>query len=762
MANFLAQSMDIEYADTQVQSLPEATQTAIPLGPSNLPEEFVELSLEDCIAMAMQNSKILRVVGGSNQQTGSVSNALLSAQPGQLPSVYDPAIMATTSSTQPLVVDSQGNRVAPRGSSRSNQVGGVEDALSEFDTQFSAIFGYNTTDRPRNVGPGNPFNPQLFQGVDSNGQAAISKRHANGTITTARFTTVYSRNNIPTGVGRNVASDYTAALELQVTQPLLRGRGTLVNRIPVTLARINEDLALHEFEIGVRNMVQAVEHAYWDLYCGYRAFDTARIARDSARSLWKVANERLKIGKDAPQAAFQAEGLYYQFDAQMRASLNGSTVPGNDPEGLVGRERRLRELIGWGATDGQFIRPLDEPSLARIQFNWCDVVGEGLTRSVELRRQKWAIKQDELELISARNQVLPQLDLVGFYRFLGVGDTFASSQRSGIAFPNPGSNALEGLTDGGSQELGARLEFTPQAFGKRRAMANIQNSQFQIKKTQEELREKEVMLVFRLADAWTKIESDYELIHVYQQQWAANQKEINVYQAQIEENVGDLAQLLDQLLRAEERRTRAEQQYHNAVCDYNKWIVNLHALKGSLLDLNSIELQEGAWVDKAYWDAEERARERAGGIYFDYGYTRPAVVSNGPVQQGMHTEGNISDHGASFGAGSDYDAAPAQEFLDRAMEGGEQNLESVVEPKSPTARLESGNGVRTVSNTATISDRDQYNWGGLGIDEQPRAQVVRASQEYSLSDTAANRPTVSGQRQPRVANSSGAASWTPR
>ena len=210
MANFLAQSMDIEYADTQVQSLPEATQTAIPLGPSNLPEEFIELSLEDCIAMAMQNSKILRVVGGSNQQTGSVSNALLSAQPGQLPSVYDPAIMATTSSTQPLVVDSQGNRVAPRGSSRSNQVGGVEDALSEFDTQFSAIFGYNTTDRPRNVGPGNPFNPQLFQGVDSNGQAAISKRHANGTITTARFTTVYSRNNIPTGVGRNVASDYTA------------------------------------------------------------------------------------------------------------------------------------------------------------------------------------------------------------------------------------------------------------------------------------------------------------------------------------------------------------------------------------------------------------------------------------------------------------------------------------------------------------------------------------------------------------------------
>ncbi|MEZ6080164.1 MAG: hypothetical protein R3C56_32195 [Pirellulaceae bacterium] len=72
------------------------------------------------------------------------------------------------------------------------------------------------------------------------------------------------------GVGRSVPSDYTLALELQATQPLMRGRGTLVNRIPVVLPRINEDIQLHDFEANVRNLVKSVEDAYWDLYCGYR------------------------------------------------------------------------------------------------------------------------------------------------------------------------------------------------------------------------------------------------------------------------------------------------------------------------------------------------------------------------------------------------------------------------------------------------------------------------------------------------------------
>ncbi|MFK7737807.1 MAG: transporter, partial [Pirellulaceae bacterium] len=204
-ADYIMQSMDIEYSDVHNESLPEAAQSQTPLGPGVEPTGFVDLSLEDAVSMALNNTKIMRVVNGSSTQSGSVAAQGLSAQPGTLPSIYDPGVVATTANSQPLAVDGQGNRIISRGLIRSNQVGGVEDALSEFDAQFSALMGYSTTDRPRNVGSGNVFNPQFFQAVDGNAQAALSKRLATGTVATARFSTIYSRNNIPApGLGRAV------------------------------------------------------------------------------------------------------------------------------------------------------------------------------------------------------------------------------------------------------------------------------------------------------------------------------------------------------------------------------------------------------------------------------------------------------------------------------------------------------------------------------------------------------------------------------
>lgn len=765
MANYLDQAMSIEYADVQVESLPEATGAVVPLGPDNMPEEFMDLSLEDCISIALQNSKILRVVGGSNQQSGSVSAALLSASAGQMPSVYDPAITAATANTQPLAIDNQGNRVNPRGAFRANQVGGVEDALSEFDAQFSAVFGYNTTDRPRNVGRGNIFNPQLFQAVDSTAQAALSKRMATGTIATARFNTIYSRNNIPASgnadpddplnpnarnFGRAVPSDYTATVELQVTQPLMRGRGALVNRIPVVLARINEDIQLHEFEGNVRNLVKAVEDAYWDLYCGYRAYETSKIARESALDLWRVAEDRAELTDGAPQAVAQAKALYFQFQSQVHSSLYGSSVPGNDPRGLYGREQILREKMGWSATDGRLIRPADEPTTARIQFDWYDVLAEGLHRNTELRRQKWSVKQRELELISARNQLLPQLDLSATYRWLGVGDRFASADRNGLAFPDPGSNALEELTDGNYQELGARLEFTPQAIGKRRALANIQSSQIQIAKSQEELREKEMALAQELSFAYRNLDATHIGMKDFLDQWQANTEEIRIYDDQIEGGVGEnLGQLLDSLLRAEERRARAQLQYYQAVCEYNKTLVNIHYLKGSLLDLNSISLGEGAWVEKAYWDAEERSRERAGGHYFDYGYTRPSVVSNGPVQTGGMTEGNLAAPGMSFDSGSyspsnfgegEYIVPAPSEVIENVEPMQlDDNSGNELQMGGPSANntLNSGGTVRMASAQASV-------WDGFGTaggtqsagSNQP--SIAATGQRRTISDATPN------------------------
>jgi outer membrane protein TolC len=784
LAHFLDQSLDIQYADVHVESLPEAVNAAAPLGPDNLPSEFIDLTLEDCISIALQNSKILRVIPGSNLQTGSVSAALLSAQPGQMPSIYDPALTATTANTQPLAVDNQGNRFNPRGATRANQVGGVEDALSEFDAQFSAILGYNTTDRPRNVGRDNVFNPQFFQGVDSNAQTALSKRMATGTIATARFTTVYSRNNVPASgnaansnfFGRAVPSDYTATVELSFIQPLLRGRGTLVNRIPVVLARINEDIQLHEFEANVRNLVKAVEDAYWDLYVGYRAFEAAKEARESALDLWRVALQRTRLTNTPPEAEAQARALLWRFENQLKTALNGLTTQGFDPRGLYGREQILRERMGWAATDQRLIRPIDDPTVARVEFGWHDVLAEGLTRNVDLRRQKWAIKQAELELISAKNQMLPQLDLNATYRFLGVGDDFANADRGSANFPNPGSSALEELTEGNYQEVGARLEYQPQPFGKRRALAGIRNTQLRIAKAHEELREKEMAFVQELSFAVRNKQSAFVAMQDLSNEWTAYDQQINIYKDKILAGQADiqLDQLVDILVRTEELRSRAQQAYFQTVAEYNKAMVNIHYLKGSLLDLNSISLGEGAWVEKAYWDAEERARERASGIYFDYGFTRPGVVTRGQVPMGGVTEGNISDKGMSL---QETRATTDDDESDDNGDAGRQNndLRPLPALNPPTAssnpaRINSQRRAAPVVPASSTSEA--FDWSGLGLESPTQVtEPNRINDRGATYQKPQTRPTTvvnTNQRPIRVIGTGNqpqetqASAWQPR
>ena len=75
---------------------------------------------------------------------------------------------------------------------------------------------------------------------------------------------------------------------------------------------------------------------------------------------------------------------------------------------------------------------------------------------MEIRREKWEIKRRELELIAARNFLLPRLDAVGRYRWLGLGDELINQNHRD--FNQPGSSAFGTLDSGEFQEWQLGLE----------------------------------------------------------------------------------------------------------------------------------------------------------------------------------------------------------------------------------------------------------------------------------------------------------------
>ncbi|QEF99514.1 Outer membrane efflux protein [Stieleria maiorica] len=627
LQHYLNTATSIEYPDVEVASMPAATESLPPLTVGNHNYEFWNMTLEECVTMALQNARFLMTTGGTAETRQNIAAQFVSGSPGQFGSVYDVALQQTTTQSIPITTDSNGNRLLPRGAVRANQIGGVEDALAEFDAVVSGFIDSSTTDRPQNVGSGNTINRQFTVAQNSSQQSAISKRFATGGVATLRQQILYSRNNTElSSISRLYASDYTAIVEAQVQHPLLRNRGTYINRIPVMLASMNEDISIATFEQQIRNLVRDVEVAYWDLYLTYRAVATATIARDSAQATAEFTKLNMDAGTGTIQELSQSVGQYWNLQRRLTAALNGSNLPGDDRFGVYGRERALRELLGLTATDGRLIRPIDEPTQARVDFQWSDSVAQMLYLSPELRSQKYTIKQAELELALAKNQVLPDVNLSLLYRYVGLGDTLGPPGRDRDPFPAAGSSALASLTSGDFQEGVVRLEFS-MPVGIRRELARIRNAQLTLRQRQEFLQESERLAVSQLSDAIGKSASHFSQLQDAANEWQAAEQEVDARMLEYQKGLSPV----NVVLQSQQRRAEAQISYYRALVEYNKSINYVDYLRGTLLANSNIALREGPWNSKAYCDALERARERSAGYKLQYGVTRPGVVRRGPV-----------------------------------------------------------------------------------------------------------------------------------
>ena len=624
LSHYVGAVQKIEYPDTCQEPLNEAAGTIEPLTLTNSKfDQIWELTLEDAIRTALENGKVLRNLGGRfssfggpRPQTGEPPVSLLTA-PDATPTVYDPALVET------------------------DPFRGVESALALFDVQLSSSLTWDRQNRPQNVdrGIGSAIFQQIFEGDTGNWTTGLQKRTATGATFGFSNETLFDNNNSPIRQ-QGVPSTWTTNYDFSFQQPLLQGAGLTYNRIAgpdafenlygrpnfrgVVLARINADISLADFEIGVRNLISDTEQAYWELYFAFRDLEARKIGRDSSLEAWRRVHalyvEQSRGGEADKEA--QAREQYFFFRGEVERSLNI----------VYSAENRLRYMMGISASDGRLIRPADEPTTARVTFDWQQSLVEALSRSAELRRQKWRIKQRELELTAAKNLVLPRLDLVGRWRFLGVGHellggrSFDANQPSGDFLE--GTDAYSTLLSGDFQEWQTGAQFT-MPLGFRRELATVRHHQLQLAKARAQLQDEELEVSHALVEAIRNIDTNFALAQTNFNRRVAAERQVEAVQAAYDAGTTTFDQLLD----AQRRRADAESSYYRSLIDYNRSIAQFHFRKGSLLEYNGVFLSEGPWPGKAYFDAHRRARQRDASIYLDYGHSRPGVFSRGPITQ---------------------------------------------------------------------------------------------------------------------------------
>ena len=622
LSHYLDKATQTEHPDVHAPPLAEVEHSHAPLTLSN-PEfkEIWELTLEEAVSIALANTKILRGGQAARLQNGTI---FAGTQEGTL--VVNPRAFA--SSYNPAIVESNPgftNDGPTVDGGLANTREGVEAALSDFDAQLSVVGNGpsgaigNRTDRPQNIPPGQPFSLPVIQTTDGGLTSQISKRSAEGTQFAFRNTTNYDRGFTRPPGFQPLESVWTTTLEVEARQPLLRGRGAQINRMPIIIARIGTDIEMMGLQGQLQDTLNNLEIRYWDLYNSFRQLETAKIGRDSSLVTWRIVYDKWQNGVEPVQAEAQAREQYFAFRAQVETALRE----------LYNNENELRLLMGLTATDGRLIRPKDEPTLARVQFDWCDILAEAIARRPELISKRWEVKQREMELILARNQLLPQLDVGSAYRWVGLGDNLWNANSSQSDFPAVGSNAVEEMFEGDFQEWSLFFSYQ-MPIGFRRELAGVRHQQLRMAREKALLEDMELDVSVGLAKAVRNLDANFQLAQTNANRWAASQKEVESVEALYR---GGKASL-DLVLEAQRRRAQGQAAFWSAVVEYNKSIADLHTRKGSILEYNGICMEEGPWPQKAYWDALDRARQRDAGLYMDYGWTRPAVISRGKIPTG--------------------------------------------------------------------------------------------------------------------------------
>ncbi|HEV3168395.1 MAG TPA: TolC family protein [Isosphaeraceae bacterium] len=552
------------------------------------------LTLPDAITIALDHAEVVRVIalgaqgipiGGFepsplNIGAGAGVASALGAQ--TLTSVYDPAIQ-----------ESQ-----------------ISQALSVFDANFqtSLLWGRNVQPFNNAISAGTFTTarfPVIFNQDTAQYTAQMQKRAATGTLMTVAHNINWLYSNSPINVQ---PSAYTTNTQMSITQPLLGGTaqnpsGLEANRAPIVIARVNADAAVWRFKASVMQLVRSVEQQYWALSQQQVQLWSRETAVSLGDEILKRELAELEVGRGTTADVAEARQRLENFKLQLVTATSD----------VITTERQLRNILGLPPADNRRIVPVTAPSEARVEPDWDSSLAQMISFQPDIVQAQLLVRLAELQLLVARNQLLPVLNLNALYQFNGLGHSLdkAESVMTGadLRAIDPllsnqqhaaGLNALPGMyKDFQTWQVGFTFQMP---LGFRNALATTRAAQYTLLRQRAFVQQIVHQTVHSLARFFLEVDANYKQYKTASRLRAAAEERLAAQQADYE--VGRIT--IDRYLEAVSEWANAVAQEAQFKTSYNTSIVALEEAKGTLLAYDNIAVAEGPQPHRAYVQARDQ------------------------------------------------------------------------------------------------------------------------------------------------------------
>ena len=257
-----------------------------------------------------------------------------------------------------------------------------------------------------------------------------------------QFNAYFNNNFIKSNALNTFYNPYsTSNLGFNVTQPLFRGFGVALNRRFIRIAKNNERITDLVFQQQLIDTVSGVIRLYQDLVALNDDVVNRRDTLALAQRLYEDNKSKVDVGTLAPVELTRAQA---QVAAARQDLINA--------EGFV----RQQELIVLSVLTRKFTAdpvlhgvrvvptdPLDTPgNLPTPDAN--EMIRAANSNRPDLLYSGIQIDNSEIALEGSRNELRPEVDLVGNYQQTGLAGTANSSYASSIGTPLPPNLAYQG------------------------------------------------------------------------------------------------------------------------------------------------------------------------------------------------------------------------------------------------------------------------------------------------------------------------------
>lgn len=215
-------------------------------------------------------------------------------------------------------------------------------------------------------------------------------------LTNSRFSTVNPR--------------LSSVLTFSLSQPLLKGFGTLAANKEIRVAANNVESSRHQLKQTVIDLAYEVEGAYWNLVYAYQNLEAKKTSLQQSRDLLKQNEIKVKVGTAAPIEILEAKADVANYEGQLIQA----------EKEIQTREEELKRLLNLSRED-LVLFPSERPQVDAQQADLNSFLEEALENRPDMQRARLSLKNQDIEVRYQRNQSLPDLQLTARYYTTGQG-----------------------------------------------------------------------------------------------------------------------------------------------------------------------------------------------------------------------------------------------------------------------------------------------------------------------------------------------------